>query len=230
YKEVYVPPKSVIIPWQEKGDTTYWTGTIGSSSGTSTVSGSTSTPGRTTWKTVQRPGRVEGAFYPTVAMLTADGAMARSQPENVAAALVSTEAIVQASKIGNGLLTGQMLLVRLLEQSSRLDRSLARQPFPGVIWGMLSSDGVDTYPTVVVIDEASPWAVAGLRRWDMILDVNSEDAANMLWPDFRSALGTETGKLKRLRVRRPDGEISIDLTLSGDTGLPRRPEASRGGD
>jgi len=216
HKTSYLPPTTVTIPWQERGKWVNSDSTIQTPYGTATGHTSTWVPGGTTYIPVTRPGRTVGCYYPALSISAYDRVALAASPNDIGKALVWTETIVHSSNAGDGILSGQFLLLRLLSEHPVLPRKSgpARGPL-GLGLVMLTADGINAYPTVVAVIKGSAGEKAGLRAWDMVLEVNGQPTANVSWAQCSDMFGPATGRLKRFLVKRPEGEVTIQLTLPG---------------
>jgi len=208
----------VTLPQREPGrwDTSH--STFHTPYGTAQGSTSTWVPGSTQYIPVTRPGRTMGYYYPALLLSAYDRASLAKSPEDAGKALVWTSTIVGSSQVGDGVLTGQMLLLRLLRESPSLPQ---RPEAPGVSLGralgataaMLTDDGRNAYPTVLGVTKGSAADKAGLRQWDMVLEVNGRPTANASFAELTEMLAPPAGRAKRLLVKRPEGEVTVHLGL-----------------
>jgi membrane-associated protease RseP (regulator of RpoE activity) len=215
YRTSYVPPTTVTVPWRERGKWVNSDSTIQTPYGTATGHTSTWVPGGTTYIPVTRPGRTVGCYYPALSISAYDRVALAASPNDIGKALVWTGTIVHSSNAGDGILSGQFLLGRLLSEHPVLPRKTPARGSVGVGLVMLTADGVNAYPTVAAVIKGSAAEKAGLRQWDMVLEVNGQATANVTQPQFADMLGPATGRLKRLLVKRPEGEVTIQLTVPG---------------
>jgi hypothetical protein len=218
HRTEYVPPTSITIPHHQNGRWVESDSVISTPYGTARARGSTWVPGSTTYQQITLPGRTKGSYYPLVALSAFDPVALAASPDDIGKALVWTETIVQSSNVGDGILTGQMLLLGLLEEHPVWPKKSGARGDPlgvalGVRAAMLTADGVNAYPTLFWVAEGSAADKAGLRQWDMLVDVNGQPTANVTWAELADLLAPAAENPKRLVVRRPEGALTVHLTV-----------------
>ena len=213
YHESYVPPSSVTLPYWNPGKTIT---TYGSSSGSfnfntfgdyssygwGTWSGwSTETiyiPGYMTTRTYTIPGYTIGHFYPAAVIQVYDGKTLKN---------VWMGSGVGTSDNPDVRISGQLVIAHILKDFPNCTRfdsmDSTKRGLIGIQFGIFTNDGNSYFPTVLRLLEGMPAKKAGLREYDMIIEVNGVSTLNKPFSEimniFRGAPGTKVNiKIKRL--------------------------------
>lgn len=215
YREVYEPPRTIVLPKYVPPSTTVtrgsYSGYLGSDYVWGSSSGTTTTPGRWTTETYTRGGRVKGFYVPTIVLFAVD--TRRIVGGSAASAVVWEGMAVGASKVSDLALTGQMLLLRMITRMPAGQGMEAPRGWIGVSGAMMTPDGQQVWPTVLAVHKGSPAEKAGLRQWDIISDVDGRPTANLTFAQARELLCGTPGGTKRITVRRLDKTQTLDVKL-----------------
>lgn len=222
YKEQYVPPQTLTIPWFVPGHTIT---TQGNSTGSFNVnarlqsgsvyeygtysgisSSTTNIPGYTTTQTVTRPEYTMGYNYPFILIACYDG--------------VDHKNIWLGSGIGTSTnpdvrISGQNVIHDLSEKfppcKRTEDNSHGSTGAIGVNCFIITNNGNDFYPTVVHIVAGSPAAKAGIELADMIIEINGISTLNKPARKIHNVLKGMPGQKVTLTVWRLDKKLDFQI-------------------
>jgi len=206
YKESYIPPSSITLPYWVPGQTitTYGStsGSFYSSYGWGTWSGwdtkTTYIPGYMTTRTYTRPGYTIGHFYPVAVIQVYDGKTLKNVWMGSGAG-ISDNADIRIS--------GQFVFAYILKDYPNCPslgiKDDIKRGMIGIQYGIFTNDGNSYFPTVIDLLEGMPAKKAGLKVYDMIIEVNGVSTLNKSFSEvmslFRGEPGTEVNvKVKRL--------------------------------
>ncbi|MGO8945884.1 MAG: PDZ domain-containing protein [Syntrophobacteraceae bacterium] len=222
YKEQYVPPQTLTVPWFVPGQTITTQGTSmgsfnlnarlpsGTAYGYGTYSGlsssTTNIPGYMTTETITRPGYTVGYHYPFILVACYDGADYRN--------------IWLGSGIGTSAnpdvrVSGQYVITDLVEKFPNCKH--AEQNFQkstgsiGVRALILTNNGNDFYPTVARTVADSPAAKAGIEVYDMIIEINGTSTRNKPGIEVLDMMKGDPGQKVTLTVWRLEKKLEFQV-------------------
>jgi hypothetical protein len=216
-QEVYVPPQFYTYPVYRPGQTvtaaaaaTSYSPYSGTFYGAAAAASAT-TPGQWESRLGVAPGYYDRWYAPMIAMGLFD---AVSSEELWFASNSGVSNMSNFSVTAPFLLAGIVDRVPICHSHPRLDEILSRKL--GVVncscWP-LSRDGSSYYPTVMHVATGSAARRAGLRMWDMIVEINGRSTANMRARDFDDEILGMIGNKLNLSVARLNKRFQITLQL-----------------
>ena len=221
YHEIYIPPSSVTLPYWVPGKIIT---TFGSSSGSfnfssfgnyssygwGTWSGSnteiTYVPGYMTTKTYTRPGYTIGHFYPAAVILVYDGKTLKNVWIGSGAGTSDNPDIR---------ISGQFVIAHILKDfpnCTHFDlRDSTKQGLIGVQFGIFTNDGNSYFPTVLKVLDGMPAEKAGLRNYDMIIEVDGVSTLNRPFSEIIDMLRGTPGSEVNIKVKRLGKILSFSI-------------------
>lgn len=212
YQESYVPPSSITLPYWVPGKTIT---TYGSSSGSfnfntfsdyssyawgtwsSWNTETTYIPGYMTTRTYTRPGYTIGHFYPAAVIQVYDGKTLESVWMGSGAG-TSDNADIRIS--------GQFVLAHILKDYPNCPsvgiKDDIKRGMIGIQYGIFTDDGNSYFPTVINLLEGMPAKKAGLKVYDMIIEVNGVSTLNKSFSEIMSLFRGEPGTEVNVKVKR----------------------------
>lgn len=215
YKSTYIPPATYSIPIYNPGQT-YTTNTnahVHSPYGNfyGTAQSTTTTPGYWSSQSYTRPGYTTGRYYPAVSVSLWDSD--------------SNELIWRGSNVGtspmeNFGITAPFVLSNI---AARIPVNCASNYVSGLLTGSfgemeffytyLSRDGSVYFPTVTGIPKGSSAKKAGLRVWDMVIEIGGKPTANIGVKDLIDLCTGSIGETVSVKVFRMGKVLNVQLQL-----------------
>jgi len=235
YRQLYIPPSSVTVPWYVPSETvrasgqwygsgsaTGWSSAGGSASAWGSASGTSSStvtlPGYWTTRTFEHPGSAVGSYYPVVAVGIYDRRRldAGVSPRD---ALIWRSSCVGISTSPQFSLTGQYILWLALGNNLPLCAAEASGRFSspgkaGVALMAMTPDGQAMYPVVRGVAKDSPAQRAGIQTWDIIAAINGNGTKNRDMKETAALLGGNPGDIRTLTIWRLTEEKVVKVTLA----------------
>jgi len=221
YKETYVPPQIVTVPYWVPGQTittnvsssgtfNFYTSGRSSLSGYGTYSGiSTSTtyvPGYIAALTYTKPGYMAGAFYPSLSVSAFDGKSLRN---------IWTGTGVGASYNSNMRVSCQFVLRKLLKQFPTCTNTAQNYPRGngqiGVGISIYTINGNDYSPTVMQVAEDSPASKVNVKKFDMILTINGVSTQNKPLSEIVNLLNGDAGTKLSMTLGRIGKLVDVQM-------------------
>jgi len=221
YHESYIPPSSVTLPYWVPGRTVTTYGNSSgifnfstfnnlSSYGWGTWNGwSTKTtyiPGYLTTRTYTRPGYTIGHFYPAAVIQVYDGKTLKN---------VWMGSGAGTSDNPDVRISGQLVLAHILKDFPNCSICSKREDVKngvlGVKLAIFTNDGNSYYPTVIGLMDRMPAKKAGLRMYDMIIEIDGFSTLNIPFSECINLFRGEPGTEARIKVKRLDRILSFTI-------------------
>jgi hypothetical protein len=219
YKESYIPPQTVMLPYWVPGQTittqnrtsgsfdlytynNYGWGTYGGTSASTTY-----IPGYMTTIPYTRPGYTVGYYYPTISIGMFDGESLMNIWNGVG---------VGTSRNPDFRVSSQMLMSELLLKNFPTCQ-YSEQNYPpirggiGIFYQILTNDGNNYFPTVVSVMPKFPAEKAGVKQFDMILAIDGVPTQNKPLLEIRNLLNGDAGTKVSLTLWRVDKRVDLQL-------------------
>jgi len=203
YKENYVPPSSITLPFWMPGKTitTYGNsfGNFNSSYGWGTWSGSsketTYIPGYMTTRTYARPGYTIGHFYPAAVIQVYDSKTLKNVWMGSGAGTSDNPDIR---------ISGQFVLFSILKDFPKYSgpEIIKEKGMIGIKYYICTNDGNSYFPTMLGLFDGMPAEKAGLKMYDMIVEVNGVSTLNKSFSEVMNLFRGLPGTTVNVKVRR----------------------------
>jgi hypothetical protein len=198
YRTTSIPSRTVRVPvYDEDGNRVY--GKVGSS--------------------VTIPGAKTEAFYPEIHLFVVDRDRYAAGAQHEA--FVWTGHATGSSRLSDIRLTGQMMLLGLLDRFPRRYAGETPERDLGFAWTVLSPHAGPFYPVIVEVPKGSRAESFGLARWDIISRIDGRSTTGMSLPEVRRLLTEGSGDTAVLTVRRGEDERPLEVPRPA-VGMPRR--------
>ena len=203
YKKIRIPPRTITIPIYNPG-TSYTSFFSGRAQGYGSFSGTATTQSSGYWTSRSHtiPERIVGYFYPTFAIYVFD------KKEGV----LSWEATgVSITKVSDIRLTAQYFFTLMTSKFPHQYNSYSPEWYKlGFSMLILSTEGNDYYPTIIKIWKGSPAKTAGLKKHDVVKEINGVSVLNKSFNEVRAVIDKSKDGKVSLLVRRLDEEFYVN--------------------
>jgi len=220
YKETYVPPQTVMMPYWVPGQTiTTQHRTSGSFNlnayndyGWGTYSGtSTSTshvPGYMTTVPYTRPGYTVGYHYPSISVGVFDGKTLKNVWNGFGAEITKNPDF----RVSSQFLKGHIILKNFPAcQYKAQNYPLRKSGMVGIFFDILTNDGNNYFPTVVQVLQKFPAEKADVKPWDMILAIDGVPTQNKPLSEIVNLIDGDAGTKISLTLWRVDKRIDLQM-------------------
>lgn len=212
---VRIPPSVYSVPVYRPGDTvTTYSYASGYSPGSGRFYGSgvayTTTPGYWSSELRVSPGYDLGAHFPSIAFTLWD-------PRTKQA--IWSGSCNGASYINANLsVTAPFVLLKIfarlpVNEANRRRLLESADGFLNVVTWPLTRDGTVYYPTVIHMPRRCAAKTAGLRLWDIIVEIDGRSTANMRAKTFKDLEEMAVGERLRLKVTRLNRILDVQVPL-----------------
>jgi hypothetical protein len=226
YQTSYIPPSAATrLKYTPRKTTTTSTnssgsasatvfGTGGVASGTGRYSGketsTTTTPGKLTTESYTRPGYTVGNYYPSFGINAYEG-----YTDN----LLWTGTATGTSNLNDIRISSQVLIRYIIGKIPPCAPESTLRPLSQGIWGIMpiimTTDGNNYFPIIFNVTYGSPAQVAGLRKWDAVIDIDGISCQNASTAEIYSLLAGVPGESSSVSVWR-NGQTYRYKVIRGD--------------
>ncbi len=222
YKESYVPPQTYMLPrWVPgKTSTTYETNrgsfnfsnygdysSYGWGNWTGNSSSTTYTPGHMSFDSYSIGGYYRGSYYPVLSVQAFEGREFKQMWYSIG---------VGTSPISDLRISCQFVLANMIfddfpPYSKLPDLKNESTGAIGIDVAVLTNTGNNYYPFISAILPYSPASKAGLKKWDIILEMNGVSTLNKPFIETYEMLMGDESTIIRLRIKRLDKEKEVEV-------------------
>jgi hypothetical protein len=223
FKEQYIAPQTVTIPYWRSG-TTMNTTVNTSTSGMVNVTGdvnitslghssdqtniTSTTPGEWTIRQVQKPGYTIGKFYPSLSIIIYNTSNNTKVWEGVGTG---------TSYSKDFRLSCQFIMTHLglnipIGSFQYDDLATGNNGRIGINFILFNSDGQNFYPVITTVEDNTPASSSNLKFGDIILSINDISTSNKSWEQLNSAMRGIAGTQVRFVLERNGRIIKKTVT------------------
>lgn len=223
YRETYVPPSQITVPYWSPGETitTYENSSGNFSYNTfgdyssygwgnyyGTTTSTTTTPGHLETQTYTTPGYMAGSYYPSITVSAFD---------SKTSANVWTGIAVGCSPQSDIRLSAQTLLLGLAAKFPECPYATEDlkqlKSYVGLSFFIYTLDGNDYFPLITNVKPSSPASDTEIQDWDMIIAIDGLSLSNKTFLEVTKLLDdAEPGTRITLTLWRVNKALTVSLT------------------